>query len=336
MFNHVVCGGTFDHLHDGHHALIAKCFAVGRRVTIGVTSQEMALQKLKRGVAQTFVHRYAAVTRLAARFGKPYDIVEINDIYGPTTLDRSINAIVVSEDTKQGAQMINKKRLELGMEPLSIISIDMQNATDAQRISSTRVRNGHINRHGISYIQGLFSKSIYTLPKELIPVLRMPLGRSFPTISAYVSTIKAQKRKSGTFYLDNMWITVGDVTTYESKKIGIQPTLSLIDKKTRRKALNDTYTRKIIEKDCLYALNKKGTLTQDALIAIKSFFMMEHSKAIKQIVIDGEEDLLVLPVVLLAPLGALVLYGMPGRGIVVIRVTEIIKKKVYNLIQKFQ
>jgi len=39
------------------------------------------------------------------------------------------------------------------------------------------------------------------------------------------------------------------------------------------------------------------------------------------IVVDGEEDLLVIVAVLYAPEGSLVVYGQPGEGIVVVRVT---------------
>jgi uncharacterized protein (UPF0218 family) len=40
------------------------------------------------------------------------------------------------------------------------------------------------------------------------------------------------------------------------------------------------------------------------------------------VVVDGEEDLLVLVAVLYAPVGGLVVYGQPGEGVVVVRVTD--------------
>jgi hypothetical protein len=49
-----------------------------------------------------------------------------------------------------------------------------------------------------------------------------------------------------------------------------------------------------------------------------------------RIVVNGEEDLLVIPAVLLAKNGSAVVYGQPGRGMVLIKVTE--KKK--DIIQK--
>ena len=38
MYNHVILGGTFDHIHRGHEALLRKAFVIGKKVTIGLTS----------------------------------------------------------------------------------------------------------------------------------------------------------------------------------------------------------------------------------------------------------------------------------------------------------
>ena len=40
------------------------------------------------------------------------------------------------------------------------------------------------------------------------------------------------------------------------------------------------------------------------------------------IIVEGEEDLLTLPVIKFAPLGALVVYGQPYVGMVLVMVTE--------------
>ncbi|TET75859.1 MAG: DUF359 domain-containing protein, partial [Candidatus Heimdallarchaeota archaeon] len=50
--------------------------------------------------------------------------------------------------------------------------------------------------------------------------------------------------------------------------------------------------------------------------------------------ISGEEDLLVLPAIYETPYNSKVLYGQPNEGLVVVTVTEEIKKKVKSLIQK--
>ncbi len=336
MFSHVVCGGTFDTFHEGHKQLIRKCFKVGQKVTIGITSQKMALQKLKRECHDSWVTRRKNVSTYAQVFNRQFTIVRINDIYGPTILERSIDAIVITQDTEKGANLINKKRVELGMKPLSVVFIDLKKGNDNVVISSTRIRQGYINRHGTSYRSLLFSRKVHHLPKSLIPALRMPLGHSFRTIEEYLFTKTASLHNLATTLGDTMWITVGDVVTHEFVKRGFSPTFSVIDKKTLRKALNKEYLEKIIQKDCLYALNEKGTISQDSIKALFKLISLEHKRAIKQLIIDGEEDLLVLPVVLISPLGTRVMYGMRDRGIVAIEVTEKVKEKVYNLLKLFE
>jgi uncharacterized protein (UPF0218 family) len=48
------------------------------------------------------------------------------------------------------------------------------------------------------------------------------------------------------------------------------------------------------------------------------------------IVIDGEEDLAVIPAVLLNPLGTYVYYGQPDEGIVEVKITPEIKQTVLD------
>lgn len=335
MFSHVVCGGTFDRFHAGHKKLISTCFEIGKKVTIGVTSQKMALQKLKIRDIESWSIRRRRIYEYTRALGRKAAVIKLHDIYGPTVLDSSIDAIVVTEETKKGAILINKKRTEIDMKPLSIVIVDIKKGDDHNKISSTRIRDGHINRSGNSYLKLLTSKQEHFLPKSLIPALRMPLGRSFRSVDDFLFTKTRSTAILATRLGDSMWITVGDVVTYEFQKRGLSPTFSVIDKKTLRKALNESYLQKIVNKDCLYAPNKKGTISVKAVKVIQSIIGLEHKRAIKQLIINGEEDLLVLPVVLLSPLGTRVIYGMRDRGIVVIEVTEKIKEKVYNLLKSF-
>ena len=53
------------------------------------------------------------------------------------------------------------------------------------------------------------------------------------------------------------------------------------------------------------------------------------------IVVDGEEDLLALPVIVEAPEGSLVFYGQPSTGVVSITVSNSIKSKVKRMLKKF-
>ena len=87
------------------------------------------------------------------------------------------------------------------------------------------------------------------------------------------------------------------------------------------------------EKSIVNVKNPQGTITQEAINAIQEAI---QSKKQVNIVVDGEEDLLTLIVVLNAPLNALVIYGQPNKGIVVVKVTPQKKadaEKIWNAVK---
>ena len=57
------------------------------------------------------------------------------------------------------------------------------------------------------------------------------------------------------------------------------------------------------------------------------------SKAPVRILVDGEEDLLVIPVCIHAPDYAIIMYGQPNEGLVVVKINEEIKKKTKSILE---
>ncbi len=51
------------------------------------------------------------------------------------------------------------------------------------------------------------------------------------------------------------------------------------------------------------------------------------------VMVEGEEDLLTLVAVVLAPLGSLVAYGQPDRGIVIVVVSDVEKSLAEQIIR---
>jgi uncharacterized protein (UPF0218 family) len=91
--------------------------------------------------------------------------------------------------------------------------------------------------------------------------------------------------------------------------------------------------RRKIKKVLPYSLkceNPKGTIQKEVWEIIKRAIKEE-----KNVFVEGEEDLLVIPSVLLAPKNSLVIYGFPRRGICAILVNEKTKKKFKNLLKLF-
>ncbi len=133
----IIVGGTFDRLHKGHRSIISKALEEGD-VTIGLTSDTMARERKGEGV-EDYNQREAALRT----FAKELEIRKIEDPIG-FAIEEDYRKIVVSEETKETASEINRRR-EI---PLEIIEIDMILAQDGQPISSTRIRNGEIDREG--------------------------------------------------------------------------------------------------------------------------------------------------------------------------------------------
>jgi hypothetical protein len=51
-----------------------------------------------------------------------------------------------------------------------------------------------------------------------------------------------------------------------------------------------------------------------------------------RIIVDGEEDLLVIPVCIYAPENSVVMYGQPNEGLVIVHITPEIQAKVQKIL----
>lgn len=68
------------------------------------------------------------------------EIVEINDPFGPTVTNESITALVVSEETRNGGEAVNKKRLEKGWSELEVFMVEVIEGVEGEKLSSTEIR----------------------------------------------------------------------------------------------------------------------------------------------------------------------------------------------------
>ncbi|MGB8233304.1 MAG: pantetheine-phosphate adenylyltransferase, partial [Methanobacterium sp.] len=91
-YNKVAVGGTFDKFHYGHRRLIDIAFEIGRYIVIGVTSNEFGGVK---GRIEPCNVRMSNLRKLLEKKHQNYDIQELNDPYGTTITDETIDAIVV-------------------------------------------------------------------------------------------------------------------------------------------------------------------------------------------------------------------------------------------------
>jgi len=149
-FSTVLVGGTFDQFHKGHRALIMKAFKVGKRVMIGLSSDQLARELRKNHNVAIYEERLKDL-RAFLRRQKVLErakIVPLDTPYGITLSTTVADALVVSKETEPVGIDINKKRKASGLEPLELVVIDMIPAEDLVPISTTRIRRGEIDREG--------------------------------------------------------------------------------------------------------------------------------------------------------------------------------------------
>lgn len=148
-YNAVATGGTFDHLHRGHVALLTRSFSLGDVVVIGVTSDAFASREGK-SPDQSYLERVEVLERLLrSKFpGRKYVIATLDDYFGPEIASPEVEAIVVSRETAQRVPRANVLRAERGYPPLKVVTVNYIMADDAKPISSTRIRRGEIDTEG--------------------------------------------------------------------------------------------------------------------------------------------------------------------------------------------
>ncbi len=130
----------------------------------------------------------------------------------------------------------------------------------------------------------------------------------------------------------NFVITVGDVVTYTLLKLGLDINVAVVDYKTKRSEVIFEDIKKF--GDIFFKVkNPAGTITPELWKAVRDAI---ESKKRTRIDVEGEEDLAVLPAVLFAPQGAIVIYGMPNTGLVILKVKDEDKKSAMEIIKRME
>jgi GTP-dependent dephospho-CoA kinase len=130
-------------------------------------------------------------------------------------------------------------------------------------------------------------------------------------------------------------ITVGDIVTFNLLNAGFVPDLSFVDNRTKRSPVSDKITQgtKHGHFKTITVESPAGMITEALLQEIR--IAMESDKPI-QIVVNGEEDLAALPAIAMAPVSSVIIYGLPDKGAVVVRVTEDKKKEIQSLLNRMK
>jgi len=154
------------------------------------------------------------------------------------------------------------------------------------------------------------------LPKSLKPELQEPWGKLFEGKRSEI------KRKVGEWLKRKKFkkiICVGDLVSKD-----FLGTTKIFDGKIRRRKT------KIILSWHFKVKNKKGKIEKDVWGKIKKAIREN-----KNLFVEGEEDLIVIPSVLFSPKNSVVIYGLFKKGVCAIEVSEKIKKRIKNLLKRF-
>ena len=159
------------------------------------------------------------------------------------------------------------------------------------------------------------------LPENLRKQLNIPLGDLIKEED--VSKEKILSKISS----ESIVITVGDRTTENMIHFDIMPQIQVIDGFEKRNQRNIPVDETI--KTELTCKNPSGEITEESIQTIRKAF---SSKPPVRITVDGEEDLLVIPVCIFAPENSVVMYGQPNEGLVLVHVTPEMQAKVQKIL----
>ncbi len=171
---------------------------------------------------------------------------------------------------------------------------------------------------------------VYCVTPETLQKFKEPFGTliegSFSETMNKLQGIVSKEKPTRIF-------SVGDTVSRNLHAYGILPLLAITDDKSMRKKLKP----KIFSgKKLVRIKNPQGTITEEAIQAIRN--AVEGNEE-TQILVEGEEDMLTLIAVLYAPENAVVLYGQPKKGIVMVKITAEKKaeaQKILNAMKRTQ
>lgn len=157
------------------------------------------------------------------------------------------------------------------------------------------------------------------LPESRREAFKEPLGEELD--ESALDDIDAQTR----------YITVGDVVSLTFRRHGARPLLSVYDGSTERREMTD-FARLVEGEEKEVVPNPAGGITAELADAVRRGIGGE----VDLIRVDGEEDLALLPCLIYADDGAVVVYGMPGRCMMAVTVDGAVRERAAELVAQME
>ena len=334
MGRHSLCllGGTFDRLHAGHHHLITTCLEQSDKVQIWLTSDNVA--QLKTSIVLDWDTRKKDILDwvVSEDVNDRVSIHLLENEVGPAPTSLEADSIGCTPETKPACEEINSSRKRGDLPPLNIIVVEHIVGPAGEIISSSRIRDGEIDRQGQPWLGEAEMYLDQRMPEILDDELKQPFGtlhegpESRPEVAMRraIASISESSPKL---------IAVGDVTVQTLVDMGEIPDISFIDGMTKREVWAEAEN---LDRELFAHLstcsNPPGLITADLKLTTKVALLNSRPTLI---VVNGEEDLAPIIVHLLAPIGCAVIYGQPGKGVVVRITSQETKENCRRLLDVF-
>lgn len=140
-------------------------------------------------------------------------------------------------------------------------------------------------------------------------------------------------------FYDELLACVGDIVSLTTLKAGIKPNIIVFDGRSVRKrlefmvdkirSLSEGYVEVI-------AKNPAGCITEDLVEKVSQAVKYAKNGLNVRIFVMGEEDLTVMPLVILLPKGSVILYGQPNEGVVKVDVNDERKFIILRMLERME
>lgn len=157
------------------------------------------------------------------------------------------------------------------------------------------------------------------MPNQMREQLRMPFGKLMEE-SDMLKEIANCRRL----------VAVGDVVSLTLLQNGVQPDVLIFDYRTKRDEIS-------LLKERVEGMNGEMVVVSNPPGRITPGLVDEARKAMKRkrrtkMLVKGEEDLAALVCVALAPSGTCLVYGLPGEGMVLVKIDRETSTRAKSLI----
>ncbi|WP_202932653.1 GTP-dependent dephospho-CoA kinase family protein [Halorussus salinus] len=167
------------------------------------------------------------------------------------------------------------------------------------------------------------SHVLVTLPAEMRGELKEPMGPIFTDAERLLADA------------GDPLVAVGDVVTYHLERAGTVPDVAVVDGLTKREEVADDVAAGVARLDgqtrVVRVENPAGAISRELVETLRDAIADPEPTLL---VVEGEEDLVTLPAIVAAPLGASVVYGQPDEGMVLADVTDETKAEMRDLLNR--